>query len=146
MDLIQNDPGKFERSAVVVYYVRSLRRVRHRAASRHDVAGTSYEVRTRAWNCTCEAFALAAFTGGRGLGQGGDGRGELLESGQGWDEDDGMGCNEGLGGLALGSDVQICKHLLACVLVERCRELDGYVETMAIGKAEMAGWATGWDG
>lgn len=133
----------------VVYYVRSSPRARHHGASRHDVVGTSYEVRTRAWNCTCPAFALAAFAGQgpRRLGQDSDRRSEgHSENGQGWNDDDSTGCKERLGGLAFGSDVPICKHLLACVLVERCRELDEYVETTAIGKAEMAGWAAGWDG
>lgn len=132
----------------VVYYVRSSQRVRHYAASRHDVVGASYEVRTRAWNCTCPAFALAAFAGQgpRGLGLESDGRlGGHSESGEGWNDDDSTGCKERLGGLALGSDVPLCKHLLACVLVERCRELDEHVETTAIGEAEMAGWAAGWD-
>ena len=144
---VQHDQGL--RGRAVVYYVRSSQRGRQHAASRHGVVGTSYEVRTRAWNCTCPAFALAAFAGQgpRGLDQDNDERSECLESGHEWNyDDDSTGCNERLGGLALTSGVPICKHLLACVLVERGRGLDEYVETTAIGKAEMAGWAAGWDG
>lgn len=143
---VQHDPGL--RGRTVVYYVRSSQRGRHHAASRRDVVGTSYEVRTRAWNCTCPAFALAAFAGRspRGLSRDNDERLECLESGQEWNDDDNTGCDERLGGLALAGDVPICKHLLACVLVERGRGLDEYVETTAMGKAEMAGWAAGWDG
>lgn len=130
----------------VVYYVRSSQRARHHAASRHDSVGTSYEVRTRAWNCTCPAFAFATFAGkGSSPDQDSDRRLEHFESERGRDED-GMGYNERLGGLALASDVQICKHLLACVLVESCKGLDEYVDMRAVGKAEMAGWAAGWGG
>ena len=145
---VRNDPEGLSGRAVV-YYVRSSQRARHYAASRHDVVGTSYEVRTQAWNCTCPAFALAAFAGQgpRGLGQDSDGRlGGHSESGQGWNDDDSTGCKERLGGLAFGSDVPLCKHLLAGVLAERCRELDECVETTAIEKGEMAGRAAGWDG
>lgn len=139
----QHDQGHRHPDRAVVYYVRSSQqRTRHQAASRHDALGASYEVRTRAWNCTCPAFALAAFAGqtSRGLDWDRDGGSGHVESGQEGD-DDGTQCNEWLGGLALGSQVPICKHLLACVLVERCRGLDEYVETTTIGKAEMAGWA-----
>jgi len=39
-------------------------------------------------------------------------------------------------------DVPLCKHLLACVLVERWRG----VEERVVGREEMAGWAAGWGG
>ena len=109
--------------------------------------GTSYEVRTQAWNCTCPAFAFAAFADEHmtGLDQKGDRNFEHLRSGREWDED-GMRDDERFGGLALGSDVPVCKHLLACVMVESCEGLDEYVETRIVGRAEMAGWAAGWGG
>ncbi len=133
----------------VVYYVRSSPRVRQRGpgAARHvGGVGTSYEVRTRAWNCTCPSFAFSsAFTKGYEQRRGDDERSEDVENGRegdgDWTADD-----DWLGGLALGSDVQVCKHLLACLLVERCMGLDGYVETRVVGRAEMAGWAAGWGG
>lgn len=136
------------RGRAVVYYVRSSQRVRHHAASRHDVVGTSYEVRTRAWNCTCPALALATFAG-HGASEfnnrDGDGKSEHFGCEQECD-DDGARCKERLGGLGLGSDFHVCKHLLACVLVERCGGLEEYVETTAVERTEMAGRATGWDG
>ena len=39
----------------------------------------------------------------------------------------------------------MCKHLLACVFVERCKGLfGGFVEDREVGVEEAAGWAAGW--
>jgi hypothetical protein len=43
-----------------VYYVRSAQRRTSRYGTSVD-ATSSYEVRLRAWNCSCPAFAFAAF-------------------------------------------------------------------------------------
>ena len=105
----------------------------------------SYEVRLQAWNCSCAAFAFAAFSGdwdgsdafnigegnaeGRGLSRGKEGR-------YGWH----------IGGVTLGEDVPFCKHLLACVLAERVDGLSAFVEERVVEKEEIAGWAAGWGG
>ena len=101
-----------------------------------------YEVRLRAWNCSCPAFTFAAFGGGArgaagegtevGVGEGG-GQGEWVWGGDG-----------SFGGLRRGGEAPVCKHLLACVLVERCGVLGGFVEERVVGWDEMAGWAARW--
>jgi len=49
-----------------------------------------------------------------------------------------------VGGLSLGQDVPMCKHLLACVLAERGGMFGGYVKTKEVSVEELAGWAAGW--
>jgi len=116
----------------VVYYVRSSQRPRgYKRGNNEGLEGsTSYEVRLKAWNCTCAAFAFAAFNSSaprlaqdEGAEKGGD---EMR-----------------FGGLLRGEEVPVCKHLLACVLAER---MGGYVEEKVVGREEMAGWAAGWGG
>lgn len=49
------------------------------------------------------------------------------------------------GGLILGEEeVPLCKHLLACVLVERWDVASAMVEERGVGREEAAGWAAGW--
>ena len=132
-----------------VYYVRSSHEMRSRFKSMRNEAsaseGLNYEVRLLAWNCTCAAFAFAAFnwewdragtfsngTGDPrrgGLGQGKNGRRE-------WQ----------FGGVRAGEEVHICKHLLACVLAERFEALATSVDERVVGRAEVAGWVAGWGG
>ena len=146
----------------MVYYVRSARggrreseRERHRAGERQrdrerESESESYEVRLTAWNCSCPAFTLSAFTGafeGVSMGEEAAPR-EGQEMGK---EERKLGRDSGwsFGGLGLGSDgglSPVCKHLLACVLAEQCPLLEGYVERRVVGKEEMAGWAAGWGG
>jgi hypothetical protein len=40
----------------------------------------------------------------------------------------------------------MCKHLLACILVERIEALKDYVEEKEASWEEIAGWAAGWGG
>jgi len=40
----------------------------------------------------------------------------------------------------------VCKHLLACVLIERVNALKGRVVVSEVSKEELAGWAAGWTG
>ncbi|KAI5195193.1 hypothetical protein E4T39_08324 [Aureobasidium subglaciale] len=51
-----------------------------------------------------------------------------------------------VGGLSLGKDVPMCKHLLACVLSERGGMFGAYVKTREVSVGELAGWAAGWGG
>jgi hypothetical protein len=48
------------------------------------------------------------------------------------------------GGLTLGTDTPVCKHLLACVLVEHCAGFAHLVEERNVSIEELAGWAAGW--
>lgn len=85
-----------------------------------------YEVRLKAWSCSCPAFTFSAFPA-------------TTEAPE-------RSVNEAciIGGLTLGSDMPICKHLLACVLVENCQIFSQFVEEKEITLEEMAGWAAGW--
>jgi len=106
--------------------------------------GKAYIVRLPAWNCTCAAFAFAAFpaaeSGGWGV-TGGEGMGVDVDVGPGetvaglsfggftFDDSDGM-----------GEGVPVCKHILACLLAERWSgPLGGYVVERRVGREEMAG-------
>ena len=48
------------------------------------------------------------------------------------------------GGLTRGSDMPVCKHLLACVLVERCEIFQHLAVEQEVSVEELAGWAAGW--
>lgn len=48
------------------------------------------------------------------------------------------------GGLTLGGDRPVCKHLLACVLVEHCKPFESFVDEREVSIEELAGWAAGW--
>lgn len=142
----EEEEGKNKDAAAVVYYVRSLRRGRTTAGTGTG-GGMNYEVRLRAWNCSCPAFAFAAFGGPRDgeegvrWGLGGEDEDE--------DEDDGDSgrMEDGFGGLGLaGREVPVCKHLLACLLVELGGGLGDFVDQRVVGREEIAGWSAGWGG
>ncbi|RMZ03155.1 hypothetical protein D0860_06933 [Hortaea werneckii] len=48
------------------------------------------------------------------------------------------------GGQTLGQGMPVCKHLLACVLVEHSEMFSHCVQERSVSKEEMAGWAAGW--
>jgi hypothetical protein len=50
------------------------------------------------------------------------------------------------GGLSRGEGMPMCKHLLACVMVERWREFGDGVEERRVSVEELAGWGAGWGG
>ena len=140
-----------------------------RQTVRDDV---NYEVRLQGWNCTCAAFAFVSFAGEQGLHVAGEGEAEGCEGGVGVDVrsiNDGMlleklwgemeeavekdeegrrnkngGGEWSFGGVTRGEKVPVCKHLLACILVERVKALKQCVEERVVSKVEMAGWAAGW--
>jgi hypothetical protein len=109
-----------------------------------------YEVRLRAWNCTCPIFVLSAF---RDL--------ELrLEpptdptvavQGKRWyDRDEPVVYPFG-GTLPCATDrasPPVCKHILACILFARCSGLFGGAGDgcRLVGMDEVAGWCAGWGG
>ncbi|KAF2491785.1 hypothetical protein BU16DRAFT_530216 [Lophium mytilinum] len=126
-----------------IYHVRSAQQPRTSRFSSSVDTTTSYEVRLSAWNCSCPAFAFAAFPSGAGSGQGvegggwGNGHGGV-EAGE---EDDGWK----FGGLSVGvATPPVCKHLLACVLVERCGLFKECVQEREVSIEEAVGWAAGW--
>ncbi|KAH7073789.1 hypothetical protein BKA63DRAFT_40612 [Paraphoma chrysanthemicola] len=129
-----------------IYYVRSAQQRSSRFTTSFDTS-TSYEVRLLAWNCSCPAFAFAAFPavhpepqapvlGATNTWGGHDGPAKDRGHGDGWT----------FGGTTLGDDMApVCKHLLACVLVEKCGGLfGGFVEERHVSVEEVAGWAAGW--
>lgn len=62
-----------------------------------------YEVRTSAWHCSCPEFTFSAFNNDHDITWD---RGIIIP-GSFW------------GGYILGHPIPVCKHLLACVLIER---------------------------
>lgn len=128
-----------KRAAAVVYYVRSSQNT-YRSRARGD-AGMAhhYEVRLRGWSCTCPAFTFASFASFE--------RNDA-ESDNDGDEDGYVHTRQFFGGLLMGHgrDVPVCKHLLACLLVERGGEFERFVEESEVGGDELAGWAAGWGG
>lgn len=48
------------------------------------------------------------------------------------------------GGLTMGDDMPVCKHLLACVLVEYSALFSSFVEEREVSVEEFAGWAAAW--
>lgn len=126
-----------------VYQVRSSQASKGRF---RDVTASSamvYTVRLDAWNCSCAAFAFAAFPG--------NGIGATLWSMDRQEDEDAAGDEmEGeekaweFGGLSSdgidGGNVPVCKHLLACLLGERWEGvLGGYIKEREVGREEMAG-------
>ncbi|KAF2028605.1 hypothetical protein EK21DRAFT_113773 [Setomelanomma holmii] len=125
-----------------IYYVRSAQQRSSRYTTSYDTT-TSYEVRLLAWNCSCPAFAFAAFpvvhpeppTPVLDL-TAHESSPESLSDNSAWT----------FGGVSLGDAMApVCKHLLACVLVEKCNGLfGGFVEERMVSVGEAAGWAAGW--
>ncbi|KAK3701570.1 hypothetical protein LTR37_015424 [Vermiconidia calcicola] len=108
-------------------------------ATNSTLHAVCYEVRVDAWSCSCPAFAFSAFP--------------AAASERTDDESDDITQQQTyrsntetwiFGGLTLGSDMPICKHLLAGVLVERCSIFATFVEEREVSVEELAAWAAGW--
>ncbi|MCJ1276071.1 hypothetical protein MMC21_003876 [Puttea exsequens] len=140
------------------FYVKSNAHSSSRSRCR-DIADVHYEVRTQAWNCSCAAFAFAAFHSSSPftLRYGSYGSFHQTNGSAEGDEDmldmpDASETKQGgsdwkWGGLMLGEEeVPLCKHLLACVLAEWWDVAKAMVEDKEVGREEMAGWAAGWGG
>ncbi|KEQ62246.1 uncharacterized protein M437DRAFT_50105 [Aureobasidium melanogenum CBS 110374] len=122
-----------------VYYVRSAQQTSSNSRFRDPVAAsTHYEVRTSSWSCSCPAFAFSAFPANASTDEE-EGDDEFV-AGEG-EEQQWM-----VGGLSLGKNVPLCKHLLACVLAERGGLFERYVKTRMVSVEELAGWNAGWGG
>jgi len=126
-----------------VYYVRSAQPARtSRYMATASGTSTSYEVRLEGWNCSCPAFAFSAFAPPGGERQISDDVFNRERESTGGEQE-----RWSFGGLTLGQDdIPVCKHLLACVMVERCGLLAGCVDERMVGRQEAAGWGAGWGG
>ncbi|GAB7327002.1 hypothetical protein MBLNU13_g10947t1 [Cladosporium sp. NU13] len=136
----QDSPTR-KRRPTVAYYVRTAQQQKSfsRSSRPHNIAAatvqgaTSYEVHLTAWNCSCPAFAFAAFPADSPC-QESDESASMRDEGAGWR----------FGGLTRGDSVPACKHLLACVIAEHCGGFEALVEEREVGAGEVAGWAAGW--
>jgi hypothetical protein len=126
-----------------IYYVRSAQQRSSRYSNSYD-ATAFYEVRLCAWNCSCPAFAFAAFPAihPEPAVPAFDPQHETSQS----TIDKSDGATWIFGGVSLGDDTPpVCKHLLACVLVDKCSGLfREYLEERVVSVEEAAGWAAGW--
>ncbi|KAJ4362632.1 hypothetical protein N0V95_001437 [Ascochyta clinopodiicola] len=135
-----------------VHYVRSAQQRSSRYSTSYD-STTSYEVRLQAWNCTCPAFAFAAFPSvhpeppvstyiASASTDSGDARNPSMDAAES------EASKWIFGGVSLGTGMPpVCKHLLACVLAERCSGVFGEcVEERRVSVETAAGWAAGWGG
>ena len=134
------DTSALEHDAHSIYYVRSAQHRSSRYSTSYDTA-TCYEVRLTAWNCSCPAFAFSAFPAVHpepAVATYDVSTQHTMEQEQeiGWI----------FGGVSLGDGMPpVCKHLLACVLVEKCSGIFGaFVEERDVSVEEAAGWAAGW--
>ena len=119
----------------------------------HDAlasTSTHYEVRLSSWNCSCPAFTFSAFplSASDEDGPSINFNAEVSSdgTGNGWASED----EWTFGGLILQNSpagMAVCKHVLACVLVEKCAGYFGEgVEVREVGREEYAGWCAGWGG
>jgi len=131
-------------STYIVYYVQSAQQRSSRFGASYDTT-TCYEVRLQAWNCSCPAFAFAAFPATNNEAS--------IPLYNTPDETNGSRSIEEakdavwvFGGISLGDGMPpICKHLLACVLADKSSGLfGGFVQEKKVGVEEAAGWAAGW--
>lgn len=120
-----------------VYLVRSAQKPTGRRSEASTAAAvasqTFYIAHTAAWNCTCAAFAFAAFPPAT----------PALST---WANQDDLEKGWVFGGMSFdgmdeseGGVPPCCKHLLACVLAERWVVLRDYVNERMVGREELAG-------
>lgn len=105
-----------------------------------------YEVRTASMWCSCPAWAVTSFSAEFELDAQGDIDGkerDITNDDNNDDNDDDIGpllTNKGKEHLGM------CKHLLACLLVERVACLANYAQNRSVSIEEFAGWAIGGGG
>jgi hypothetical protein len=132
-----------------VYLVRSAQQPSsyHRRDERFsNPMNACYEVRTKAWNCSCPAFAFSEFPG-EDVAEDAITMPPNLPALRPTKAGDKMEWS--FGGLSIEglAPVPVCKHLLACVLGERCPGLFGNgLEDKQLSREEYAGWCAGWGG
>ncbi|KAF7549976.1 hypothetical protein G7Z17_g6038 [Cylindrodendrum hubeiense] len=116
-----------------IFLVRSLATTLTRRNRDVALSSQRYIVHLGVWNCSCASFTFDAFPSHPGPASAQDAAPQL--PGQ-WS----------FGGMSLdglstsAGDVPCCKHLLACLLVQRWPGMLGqYVEDWSVSKEEMAG-------
>lgn len=118
----------------------NLRLLLVRSAQQHNTRNSAcehvnyYEVRLDAWSCSCPAFTFSAFPAAR--------QHSVEPSARSDSAANGKDCL--FGGLSRGTDLPICKHLLACALVEHGHMFAHLVDERDVSAEEIAGWAAGW--
>ncbi|KAI8943758.1 hypothetical protein NX059_001734 [Plenodomus lindquistii] len=135
-----------------IYYVRSAQQRPSRFATTSFDNTTSYEVRLTAWNCSCPAFAFSAFPASHNPSSPPHPCTTLTSLNTPSTETEDKRSAQVqqnpwiFGGVSRGDDMPpVCKHLLACVFVERCVGLfGGFVVDKDVSVEEAAGWAAGW--
>lgn len=128
---------------ISVYAVKSVYSTLSRRRRDAATAGPprTYLVHLDAWNCSCAGFALEAFPGGGGDVEGtGEALGENGNGEEGWTFG-GMSRDDGG---RWGETLPCCKHLLACLLADKWRDvLNVHVEDKTCTREELAGIAAG---
>ncbi|KAK0361630.1 hypothetical protein LTR91_025039 [Friedmanniomyces endolithicus] len=134
------------RASSRTYYVRSAQQQQssRNTTSRFRNAAyeqtTYYEVRLNAWSCSCPAFTFSAFPAT--LSDDHDRIQNHSHSDMSYGGKESPSWN--FGGLSQGTDMPVCKHLLACTFVEHSSMFADMVEERTVSMEEMAGWAAGW--
>ncbi|KAJ4990653.1 ubiquitin carboxyl-terminal hydrolase family protein [Stagonosporopsis vannaccii] len=139
-------PQNTSKHANTVHYVRSAQQRSSRFSTSYD-STTSYEVRLHVWNCTCPAFAFAAFPSAHPEPAVPTYTPSSTIKNNGGAAAENKGALDYVfGGISLGEGMPpVCKHLLACVLAENCSGVFGQcMEERRIGVETAAGWAAGW--
>lgn len=118
-----------------IYLVRSAQQ--HHTRHGRSENSNSYEVRLKAWNCSCPAFAFSAFPASTTANN---------DESTAPEATDGIATSEPwlFGGLTKSQDLPVCKHILACVLGRYCKGFEGFVESREVSREEAAGWSAGW--
>jgi len=132
----RNDGATTEQQQVI-YYVRSAdpsaAPSRGVASGRYSSSPARYEVRTKAWNCTCASFAFAACNAYQQHDTDSDTDSLAATFGSRW-------------GAYSSGEAVVCKHLVACVLAENCpRIFGGFVVVEEVGRNRLAELAVLWD-
>ncbi|EUC44167.1 hypothetical protein COCMIDRAFT_6490 [Bipolaris oryzae ATCC 44560] len=130
-----------------IYYVQSAQ---HHRSSRYSSTSSSsdqtptYQVRLTTWSCSCPAFTFAAFPANPSPPS------TPLANHHDNDSHENNDTPQDhpwiFGGITLGDDMPpVCKHLLACLLAEKCKNLFGqFITEKVVSVDEAAGWAAGW--
>lgn len=120
------------------YYVEASSQRANRF-SQFSAPRSLYEIRAKAWNCSCPAFTFSTLEGELAK------RTSLESSGGSQSMTGAVGASIIYGGRAEGDNrAPICKHLLACLLANSSKLLATCVKRVAMTEHELAGWAAGW--
>ncbi|KAH9878734.1 hypothetical protein IAQ61_002008 [Plenodomus lingam] len=127
-----------------IYYVQSAAPPRPTRFSTSIDTTIFYQVRLTAWNCSCPAFAFNAFPADISSIPNSNTTPNL--SHPAFIPTPTTQSPTLFGGVSLDMGMPpVCKHLLACVLAEKCDGLFGrFVCEKKGGVGEAAGWAAGW--